>query len=73
MVTMSKDLRIHFGQRLKEWRLKRKLTQQELADEADIEYKYLQRIEGKKPPAVRIDMIEKLAKALKVKPSSLVE
>ena len=30
-------------------------------------------IEGKKPPAVRIDTIDKLATALKIKPSSLVE
>lgn len=67
------SIRIQFGQRLREWRSKRKLTQQELAERADIEYKYLQRLEGKKPPAIKIDTIAKLAAALKVEPSSLVE
>jgi transcriptional regulator with XRE-family HTH domain len=71
---MSKpSIRIKVGQRLKEWRAKRKLTQQQLAEKADIEYKYLQRLEGKKPPAIKIDTIQKLATALKIEPSSLVE
>lgn len=66
-------VRLKFSQRLREWRAKRKLTQQELAEKADIEYKYLQRLEGKKPPAVKIDTIDKLATALKIKLSSLLE
>jgi len=66
-------IRIKFGKKLREWRSKRKLTQQELAERADIEYKYLQRLEGKKPPAIKIDTIAKLANALKIEPSSLVE
>ena len=66
-------VRLKFSRRLREWRAKRKLTQQELAEKADIEYKYLQRLEGKKPPAVKIDTIDKLATALKIKPSSLLE
>ena len=67
------SIRLKFGQRLREWRAKRKLTQQQLAEKADIEYKYLQRLEGKKPPAIKIDTIEKLAVALKIEPSSLIE
>ena len=39
---------------------------------AEIDYKYLQRLEGKNPPALKVDTIEKLAKALKVKPSELL-
>ena len=66
-------IRLKFSQRLREWRSKRKLTQQELAEKADIEYKYLQRLEGKKPPAVKIDTVGKLATALKIKPSNLIE
>ncbi len=69
----SASIRLKFGQRLRAWRAKRKLTQQELAERADIEYKYLQRLEGKKPPAIKIDTINKLAAALKIKPSSLLE
>jgi len=67
------ELRLKFGQRLRQWRLKRKLTQQQLADKVGIDFKYLQRIEGKKPNGVGIDMIARFAKALKIKPSSLIE
>ena len=67
------SIRLKFGKRLREWRSKRKFTQQELAERADIEYKYLQRLEGKKPPAIKIDTIAKLAAALKIEPSRLVE
>jgi DNA-binding Xre family transcriptional regulator len=35
-------------------------------------YKYIQRIEGKTPPDIRLSTIEKLAKALKVKPAELL-
>ena len=69
----STSIRLKFGKRLREWRSKRRLTQQELAERADIEYKYLQRLEGKKPPAIKIDTIAKLAGALKIEPSKLVE
>lgn len=41
------------------------MTQETLAALTGIDYKYIQKIEGKNPPAVRIDTIEKLAKALK--------
>ena len=36
----------------------------------NIDYKYIQRIEGKNPPAIKIDTIERLANALKIKLSS---
>ena len=48
-------------------------TQDKLSEVADIDYKYLQRIEGKNPPALKIDTIGKLAKALRVKPSELLK
>ena len=72
-VMPESQLKLRFARRLREWRAKRKLTQQQLAERAGVDYKYIQRIEGKKPPAVRIDMIERLAKALRVQPSSLLE
>ena len=50
----------------------RKLTQWKFSEVAEIDYKYLQRIEGKNPPALKIDTIGKLAKALKVKPADLL-
>lgn len=57
-------IRLDFGKSIKSHRLKKGMTQLELAEKAGIQYKYLQRIEGKNPPAVRIDMIQKLSRAL---------
>lgn len=44
-----------------------------LSEVADIDYKYIQRIEKKYPLALKIDTIDKLAKALKRKPSELLK
>lgn len=61
-----KDIKIIVGQNIKKYRLKKKLTQVELADKADIDYKYLQRIEGKNPPNLKVETIEKISQALKI-------
>ncbi len=55
-----------FSQRVKELRLKKGLTQQELAEQAEVEYKYIQRIEGKNPPSIGLLKLVKLLKALDV-------
>ena len=70
---MEYTIRRKLGNKIKELRKKYDYTQEKLSEAANIDYKYIQRIEGKKPPAVRIDTIEKLAKALKVKPYNLLE
>jgi len=70
---MEYAIRRKLGKRIKELREKYDYTQEELSEIADIDYKYIQRIEGKKPPALKIDTIAKLAKALKVKPYKLLE
>ncbi|MDD5431658.1 MAG: helix-turn-helix transcriptional regulator [Candidatus Omnitrophica bacterium] len=70
---METNIRLKLGKRIKELRLKLGLTQEKLSELAQIDYKYLQRIEGKNPPALKIDTIEKLAKALKVKPAELLK
>jgi transcriptional regulator with XRE-family HTH domain len=62
------EICIRFGKNLKKIRIKKGLTQQALADKTGIEHKYIQRLEGKKPPAIRIDTIARFAKALKVSP-----
>ena len=72
MVLMDKNICTRFGKNLRKYRIAKKLTQQKLAELADIEYKYIQRLEGKNPTAVRIDTIAKLAKALKINPSKLL-
>ncbi|MFA5388739.1 MAG: helix-turn-helix transcriptional regulator [Candidatus Omnitrophota bacterium] len=70
---MEYAIRIKLGKKIRELREKYSYTQEELSEKADIDYKYIQRIEGKKPPALKIDTIEKLAKALKVKPYKLLK
>ena len=68
MVAMDRSIQLKFGANLRKYRKLRKLTQQQLAERAEIEYKYIQRLEGKNPTAVRIDTIARLAKVLKISP-----
>lgn len=70
---MELSIRLRFGWKVKKLRRKRHLTQEKFAELAEIDYKYLQRIEGKTPPNIRLETIEKLAKTLKIKPSELLE
>jgi len=64
---------IQIGKRIKEWRRKRGITQEQLAELVETSYKYIQRIEGKNPPDIRLTTIVRLAKALKVKPAELLK
>lgn len=66
------DVKLRLGKRIRELRIKNRLTQQDLAEKADFEYKYLQRIEGKNPPNIGIELLEKIAKALKTTPAKLL-
>lgn len=63
---MNINIKMKLSKRIKELRAKREMTQEELADAAEIDYKYLQTIEGKNPPNVKIETLEKIAKALGV-------
>ena len=58
---------------IKELRKKQGLTQERLAELTGTSYKYIQRIEGKNPPDVRVTTVVRIAKALKVKPAELIE
>ena len=60
------NINIRFGKRLKSLRRKKKLTQEKLAGLADLEYKYIQRLEGKKPSSPTLNSLEKLAKAFDI-------
>ena len=73
MRCMSISVRIKLGQKIRRLRIERKLTQDRLAELTGIDYKYVQKIEGKTPPAIRIDTIQKIAKALKVKLVDLMD
>lgn len=60
-----KDIKVLFGIRMKELRKSRGLSQEELAERADISSKYISRIEmGQGFPS--IDVLAKLANALNV-------
>lgn len=66
-------IRLQFAKKLREERLKAKLTQEEVAELIGLSARYYQMMESKKPTAVKIDTIEKLAKAFKINPSKLFE
>lgn len=59
-------IRLLFAHRLKEERRKAGLTQEEMAEFIGVSARYYQILESKKPAAVKIDTIEKLAKTLKI-------
>jgi transcriptional regulator with XRE-family HTH domain len=70
---MGLNIRLRIGNKIKKLRKERGITQEKLSETATIGYKYLQRLEGKNPPALKVDTIEKLAKALRVKPEELLK
>jgi len=63
---MKDSINLKVGQAIKNLRKKSGLTQEQLAEMIKTSYKYMQRIEGKTPPDIRLSTIEKLAKALKI-------
>ncbi len=69
---MQNNIRLRFAETIKKLRKSRGFTQEKLAELTEIDYKYVQRLEGKNPPAVKIDTIQRIAKALKVDPSKLL-
>lgn len=73
MRCMDTFMGVNLGRKIKEFRKKRGITQEKLAEITDTSYKYIQRIEGKTPPDIRLTTIVKLAKALKVKPAELLK
>ena len=61
----KKSARFRFGQRVRKLRKEYFWTQEKLATRAEISKSYLQRIEGKNPPNVTVDMIKKIADAFR--------
>ena len=66
-------IRLQFARRLQEERKKAGLTQEEVAEYIGLSVRYYQMLESKKPTAVKIDTIDKLAKAFKISPSKLFD
>jgi len=70
---MEINIRLKLGRKIKELRKKYGYTQEKLSELANIDYKYLQKIEGKNPPALKIDTINRLAKAFNISLSKLLD
>lgn len=64
-------IRLEFAGTLRKWRKKRHLSQEKMAELIDMDTRYYQRLESNNPGAIKIDTIEKIAKALKIKPAKL--
>lgn len=58
---MKDDLVYQLGQRVRALRGKYKLTQEQLAGRSRISLKYIQRIEGKNPPNLGLEYLQKLS------------
>ena len=71
--TMSRDTRLLLSKRLRQLRQRYHYTQQAVAEKARLDYKYYQSIEGKRPPNVTFDSLERLAKALGISLSELLK
>jgi transcriptional regulator with XRE-family HTH domain len=70
---MGTNIRLKLAKKIKALRKARNITQEKLAEIAKIDYKYIQKIEGNSPPALRVDTIDRIAKALNVTPSELLD
>ena len=71
MMLSMKDVRMRFGRRLRELRTERKLSQEALSFEADLDRSYIGQVE-RGECNISIENIAKLARALKVKLSDLL-
>lgn len=70
---MGQEIRRRFGKRIYQLRIRKEWTQEQLAERADIAVRHVQRLESKNPSPVKIDTIEKLAKAFKISCSKLLD
>ena len=70
---MKTSITLKLGRKIKELRKKRCYTQESLSELARLDYKYIQKIEGKNPPNLKIETIEKLAKAFNITCSELLD
>ena len=64
---------LRLAQKLRGLRIKQGLTQEEVAEKADMPIRYYQKLESRTPHAVRTTTLEKLAKAFKTTPSKLLD
>jgi transcriptional regulator with XRE-family HTH domain len=66
------DALVQFGQRVRQLRVERGLSQEDLAELADIHRNYVSQIEGGRRKLSLLNIL-KLAHGLKVRPTKLIE
>ncbi|WP_276818850.1 helix-turn-helix domain-containing protein [Mailhella massiliensis] len=66
------NIDLAFAKTLKQLRRDKRLTQEELAQRAGLDYKYLQKLEGKAPSSPTLSTLEKLAKGLDISLTELI-
>ncbi len=69
----AESIALKLAGRIRNLRQEYNYTQQKLSEMADIDYKHIQLLESKKPPYVKLDTLEKLAKAFNITPSKLLK
>lgn len=67
------NIRSVFSKNLKRLRTKKGLTQEQLAEKLGITVRYVQLLEGKQCPDVKLDTIAGIAKAVSAKPKDFFE
>ena len=63
---MASKINKRLASRLREIRIRKHLTQQEVAELCGIEYKHYQVLEGPRPDDVKLSTVEKIAAGLNV-------
>ena len=66
------DIGVRFANRLKQLRRRHHLTQEKLAELAEISEKHVQRLESQQPCGVRLVTLERIAKAFRISLSELL-
>ncbi|MFA4937602.1 MAG: helix-turn-helix transcriptional regulator [Patescibacteria group bacterium] len=70
---MNTEINRKLAKRIRELREKKRLTQEKLSELSDIDYKHIQLLESKNPPAAKLDTMDKLAKAFNITLSKLLD
>ena len=73
IILMTKTLRNNITKRIKVLRKASNLTQQQLADISEVDYKHIQKLESSNPGNPKIETLDKIAKAFKMSLSELLK
>jgi len=70
---MKREIRHEISEKIREARIKKGLTQAALSEKSKIPYKYIQEIEGKNPPNMRVDTLCRLAESMEISAWTLLK